>query len=94
MKAGRLLLLGALAVIVVLAIVVVTGGSSGATYKLTFETAGQLVNDNSVTVGGRRVGKITDIRLTNNNQAVVTVEIEEPYAPLHEGSSATIRANS
>ena len=94
MKAGRLLLLGALAVIVVLAIVVVTGGSSGATYKLTFETAGQLVNDNSVTVGGRRVGKITDIRLTNNNQAVVTVEIEEPYAPLHEGSSATIRATS
>ncbi len=94
MKAGRLLLLGALAVIVVLAIVVVTGGGSGATYKLTFETAGQLVNDNSVTVGGRRVGKITDIRLTNNNQAVVTVEIEEPYAPLHEGSSATIRATS
>lgn len=94
MKAGRLLLLGALAVIVVLAIVVVTGGGSGATYKLTFETAGQLVNDNSVTVGGRRVGKITDIRLTENNQAVVTVEIEEPYAPLHEGSSATIRATS
>ncbi|MFM9139041.1 MAG: MlaD family protein, partial [Solirubrobacterales bacterium] len=94
MKAGRLLLLGALAVIVVLAIVVLTGGSSGATYKLTFETAGQLVNDNSVTVGGRRVGKITDIRLTNDNQAVVTVEIEEPYAPLHEGSSAVIRATS
>ena len=94
MKAGRLLLLGAFAVIAVLAIVVFTGGGSAATYKLTFETAGQLVNDNSVTVGGRRVGKITDIRLTNNNQAVVTVEIEEPYAPLHEGSSATIRATS
>ena len=94
MKAGRLLLLGALAVIVVLVIVVVTGGSSAATYKLTFETAGQLVNDNSVQVGGRRVGKITDIRLTNNNQAVVTVEVDKPYAPLHEGTTATIRATS
>lgn len=94
MKSGRFLLLGAMAVIAVLIVVVVTGGGSNATYKLTFETAGQLVNDNSVQVGGRRVGKITDIRLTENNQAVVTVEIQEPYAPLTEGSSATIRATS
>ena len=94
MRAGRLLALAGLAAVVVLVIVVVTGGSSGTTYKLTFETAGQLVNDNSVQVGGRRVGKVTDIRLTDNNQAVVTVEINEPYAPLHEGSSATIRATS
>lgn len=94
MKAGRLLLLGAIAVIVVLAVVVLTGGSSSSTYKLTFETAGQLVNDNSVQVGGRRVGKITDIRLTNNNQAVVTVQVDQPYAPLHEGTTATIRATS
>ena len=94
MRAGRLLALAGLAAVVVLVIVVVTGGNSGTTYKLTFETAGQLVNDNSVQVGGRRVGKVTDIRLTDNNQAVVTVEINEPYAPLHEGSSATIRATS
>ena len=94
MKAGRLLLLGAVAVVAVLVFVVVGGGSSSATYKLTFETAGQLVNDNSVQVGGRRVGKITDIRLTNDNQAVVTVEIDKPYSPLHEGSTATIRATS
>lgn len=94
MKAGRLLLLGALAVIAILVVVIATGGSSAATYKLTFETAGQLVNDNSVQVGGRRVGKITDIRLTDNNQAVVTVQVNEPYAPLHEGTTATIRATS
>ena len=39
-----------------------------------FENAGQLVRDNDVQVGGRRVGSITDIELTDDNQAAVTVE--------------------
>ena len=94
MKPARIVTLLIAAVAVVLVVVVVFGGSSNPTYVLTFETAGQLVNDNDVQVGGRRVGKVTDIRLTANNQANVTIEVEAPYSPLHEGTTAIMRATS
>ena len=59
-----------------------------------FENAGQLVPDNDVQVGGRRVGSITEIELTEDNQAAVKIKVEEPYAPLREGTEATIRLTS
>jgi phospholipid/cholesterol/gamma-HCH transport system substrate-binding protein len=69
-------------------------GSPGHEYTFVFENAGQLVRDNDVQVGGRRVGSITDIELTDDNQAAVTVKVEEPFAPLREGTEATIRLTS
>ena len=69
-------------------------GSPGHEYTFVFENAGQLVRDNDVQVGGRRVGSITDIELTEDNQAAVTVKVEEPFAPLREGTEATIRLTS
>jgi phospholipid/cholesterol/gamma-HCH transport system substrate-binding protein len=69
-------------------------GSPGHEYTFVFENAGQLVRDNDVQVGGRRVGSIKDIELTDDNQAAVTVEVEEPFAPLREGTEATIRLTS
>ena len=94
MKPARIVTLLVAAVAVVLVVIVFSGGSSNPTYLMTFETAGQLVNDNDVQVGGRRVGKVSNIELTANNQATVTVEVEEPYAPLHEGTTAVMRATS
>ena len=44
------------------------GGNGEHTYRLTFETAGQLVNDNDVQIGGRRIGSVKKIELTDNNQ--------------------------
>ena len=94
MKPARVVTLLVAAVAVVLAAVVLFGGSSNPTYVLTFQTAGQLVKDNDVQVGGRRVGKVSAIELTADNQANVTIEVQEPYAPLHEGTTAIMRATS
>jgi len=69
-------------------------GSGGTEYTLLFENAGQLVPDNDVQVGGRRIGSVKSIELTPDNQAAVKVSVEEPYAPLREGTDATIRLTS
>jgi phospholipid/cholesterol/gamma-HCH transport system substrate-binding protein len=94
MTIARGAVLGALlAVVAVLAIILLSGGG-GTEYKLVFQNAGQLVRGNDVQIGGRRVGIVEDILLTNDNQAEVVVSVEEPYAPLHEGTEATIRLTS
>ena len=80
--------------VAILAWLLVLRGSPGHEYTFVFENAGQLVRDNDVQVGGRRVGSIKEIELTDDNQAAVTVEVEEPFAPLREGTEATIRLTS
>ena len=69
-------------------------GGGDARYDLVFQNAGQLVKDDDVQVGGRRIGSIREIKLTDDNQARVHVKIQEPYAPLHEGTTAIIRPTS
>jgi phospholipid/cholesterol/gamma-HCH transport system substrate-binding protein len=66
----------------------------GTEYTLLFQNAGQLVTDDDVQVGGRRVGSIRAIELTEDNQAAIKVVVEEPYAPLREGTQAVIRLTS
>ncbi|MBI5104225.1 MAG: MCE family protein [Solirubrobacterales bacterium] len=94
MTAARGLAIGALVVAVVVVAVLLLGGSNAHEYTLKFQNAGQLVKDNDVQIGGRRIGRVADIRLTDDNQAEVDIEVEEPYAPLHEGTTAIIRATS
>jgi len=86
---------GALALVVALALwMLLLRGDSGTEYTLLFQNAGQLVNDNDVQVAGRRVGSVTDIELTDDNQAAVTITVQEPFAPLREGTEAVIRLTS
>jgi phospholipid/cholesterol/gamma-HCH transport system substrate-binding protein len=94
MNAARGVALGALVVAVVVVAVVLLGGEETHTYTLDFDNAGQLVKDDDVQIGGRRIGSIKEIELTDDNLARVTIEVQEPYAPLHEGTTATIRATS
>jgi phospholipid/cholesterol/gamma-HCH transport system substrate-binding protein len=70
------------------------GGGGGYRVDAVFESAGQLVNGNQVRVGGANIGTISDIELDDAAQAVVTMEIDDEFAPLHEGTQATIRATS
>ena len=85
----------ALALAVALAIwLLLFRGPSGIEYTLVFQNAGQLVTDDDVQVGGRRVGSVREIELTDDNQAAVKVVVEEPYAPLREGTRAVIRLTS
>jgi phospholipid/cholesterol/gamma-HCH transport system substrate-binding protein len=66
----------------------------GTEYTLLFQNAGQLVNDNDVQIAGRRVGSVRDIELTDDNRAAVTISVQEPFAPLREGTEAVIRLTS
>jgi len=94
LTSARALTFGALAVAVVIVVVVLLSGGGGHRYHLLFQNAGQLVKDDDVQVGGRRIGSVREISLTNSNQADVTIEVEDGFAPLHEGTAATIRQTS
>jgi phospholipid/cholesterol/gamma-HCH transport system substrate-binding protein len=94
MTIARGAVLGALLAVVAVLVIILLSGSGGAEYKLIFQNAGQLVRGDDVQIGGRRVGNVDDILLTDNNEAEVVVTVEKPYAPLHEGTQATIRLTS
>jgi phospholipid/cholesterol/gamma-HCH transport system substrate-binding protein len=91
---ARVVAIAALVAAVALAALAMFG--NGGSYKVhaVFENAGQLVEGNEVRVGGQPIGTITDIDLDDSAQAVVTMEVEEDLAPLHAGTTATIRSTS
>ena len=78
---------------VVVALVLFTGGSS---YEVTaeFQNASQLVKGSQVVVAGVPTGQVTDIALGDHGQALVTFTVSDPYEPLREGTTATIRSYS
>ncbi|MEA2422986.1 MAG: phospholipid/cholesterol/gamma-HCH transport system substrate-binding protein [Thermoleophilaceae bacterium] len=80
------------AAVVVVALLLFTGGSSY-TVKVEFENAGQLVKGNQVQVGGRPIGTVSKISLTDSGLAEIEITLDE-LAPLHEGTSAVIRSTS
>ncbi len=89
---ARLAAIGAL-VLVAIAILVLllsSGGNSNH-YRLLFETGGQLVKGNQVLIGGVPVGGVDDVKLTDNGQAQVDISVDRP---LHQGTTAIIRATS
>ena len=93
MTVARAAAAGALALAVVLAVwLLLFKGDGGTEYTLIFQNAGQLVKDDDVQVGGRRIGSVRDIELTENNQAAIKIVVQEPYAPLREGTTAIIRS--
>ena len=95
MTVARAAAVGALALAVALAVwLLLFKGPGGTEYTLVFQNAGQLVKDDNVQVGGRRIGSVRDIELTENNLAAIKISVEEPYAPLREGTQAVIRLTS
>src|SRR5215207_3190374 len=94
MTVARGAAIGALVLAIVVVGFIFLTRDGGTEYKLRFQTAGQLVNDDDVQIGGRRIGSIKKIELTDDNQAEITIEVEDAYAPLHDGTAATIRASS
>jgi phospholipid/cholesterol/gamma-HCH transport system substrate-binding protein len=94
MTLARGLALAALGVAVVAVAWLLMNGDGGTDYKVRFQTATLLVKDNDVQVGGRRIGSIKDIELTDDNEAEVTINVSDEFAPLHEGTRAAVRATS
>ena len=93
MTLARGLAAGAVVIAVVVAVLLLTGGNKHE-YTLMFQSAGQLVKDNDVQIGGRRIGRVAEIKLADNNLAEIRIQVDEPYAPLHQGTTATIRSGS
>jgi phospholipid/cholesterol/gamma-HCH transport system substrate-binding protein len=91
---ARILALAALIAAVALAALAMFGGSDPYRVKAVFQNAGQLVPGNEVRVGGQPIGSISDIQLDDSANAIVTMEVGDVVAPLHEGTTATIRATS
>jgi len=90
---NRALAFGALVLaIVVVAVVLLGGGASDYKVQARFADAGQLVKGDLVEVGGRPVGKVTALRLTDNGQADVELTVsDDAISPLHQGTIASIR---
>jgi phospholipid/cholesterol/gamma-HCH transport system substrate-binding protein len=91
---ARVIAVAALVAVIALAALAMFGGGGSYTVHAVFDNAGQLVPGNEVRVGGRAVGTITDIGLDSSANAVVTMKVDDDVAPLHEGTTATIRTTS
>jgi phospholipid/cholesterol/gamma-HCH transport system substrate-binding protein len=88
----RVIAIAALAIAACAVAVAILGSGSSYTIHTRFVDAGQLVKGNLVEVGGRPIGKVSDIRLTDDNQADLELRItDREFRPLHEGTAATIR---
>ncbi len=91
---GRIAAIVALGVAaVVVGLLLFRGGSS---YEITaeFQNASQLVPGSQVVVAGVPTGTVSDIALGDHGQALVTFSVDSPYAPLRQGTTATIRSYS
>jgi phospholipid/cholesterol/gamma-HCH transport system substrate-binding protein len=86
--------IGSLLAAIVAVGVLMFGGGGGTTYHVRLQNASQLVKGNQVQVAGKRVGKITDIELSDDNRADVTINVEDSFAPLHQGTKAIVRVVS
>jgi len=78
---------------VVLVALLLFGGVGGGGYEVTakFINAGQLVKGNPVQTGGTAIGTVKDIKITDDGQAAIRFELKPEYAPLREGTRASIR---
>ncbi len=93
-RLARIAALGGIAAAAALAAVLMFGSQGGYGVAATFANAGQLVVGNPVQVGGTPVGSVTAIELTDDGQARIEMEIDGDVVPLHEGTTAVIRATS
>jgi phospholipid/cholesterol/gamma-HCH transport system substrate-binding protein len=75
---------------VVTAVILISGGGG---YKVTaqFEAASKLVPGNQVVIGAQPMGSVEEVRLGPDGQANVTLSIDDEYAPLRRGTTATVR---
>lgn len=87
-------LVALVAAVAIIAMLLLGGPGDGYQVKAQFENASQLVRGNLVQVSGMPAGKVEDIRLTPDGQAELTLSIDDDYAPLRQGTLATVRQAS
>lgn len=84
--------LGAVLVVLLLVAGVVMLWGDGSAYRVQFlmPTATDLVVGDRVLVKGEVAGSVHDVEVHNNRDALVTVDLDDGYAPLHQGTTARI----
>lgn len=70
------------------------GGSAPYRVQAEFVNASQLVPGNEVVAADVAIGSVSEIELTPDNRALVTLEIDADHAPLPLGVEATVRSGS
>jgi phospholipid/cholesterol/gamma-HCH transport system substrate-binding protein len=92
---GRVAAVAAVTIAVIAVAVILLSGGSSYTVKAVFLNASQIVSGDLVEVAGNNIGTVSDISLTPNGQAQLTLDIQNSnYQPLHAGTTATIREAS
>jgi len=93
-SAGRVT--AVIAIVVVAVVLVMFAGGGGDEYEVTaeFQNASQLVKGNQIMVGGLAAGSVKEIELGEDGEALVTFTVEEDFAPLPRGTTATVRMGS
>jgi phospholipid/cholesterol/gamma-HCH transport system substrate-binding protein len=92
---GRTAAIAALGIAVIAVAYVLLSGGSSYQVKAIFTDASQIVSGDQVEVGGNAVGTVSNIALTPNGQAALTLSINNStFDPLHQGTTATIRLAS
>lgn len=90
--ATRVLAVTSLALAVAVVAVVTLGGSGSYEIRARFVDAGQLVRGGLVEVGGRKVGTVSALELTDDGRADAVLSIDDDdITPLREGTKAAIR---
>jgi phospholipid/cholesterol/gamma-HCH transport system substrate-binding protein len=92
---GRYVALGAIGVVVVAVAILLLSGGSSYQVKAIFTNASQIVSGDEVQVSGSAIGTVSNIELTSNGQAELTLTINNStFRPLHEGTHAIVRQAS
>jgi phospholipid/cholesterol/gamma-HCH transport system substrate-binding protein len=63
-------------------------------FQITFPTADGLVGGSDVLEAGSKIGTISAIEPTQDNSALVTLQVSDDHWPLHRGLTADIRPKS
>ena len=92
---GRIAAVAAVGIAVVAVVVILLSSGSDYTVKAVFQDASQIVSGDLVQVSGNAVGTVSNIALTPDGQAQLTLDIsDKTYDPLRVGTIATVREAS
>jgi phospholipid/cholesterol/gamma-HCH transport system substrate-binding protein len=92
---GRVAAVSAIVLAIVVVAVIVLSGGSSYQVKARFANASQIVSGDLVEVAGNQVGTVSNIALTPDGQAQLTLTIDnKSFSPLRRGTQATIRQAS
>jgi phospholipid/cholesterol/gamma-HCH transport system substrate-binding protein len=92
---GRAAAIGAVVIVAVVVAIIVLAGGSSYQVKAIFTDASQIVSGDQVQVSGNTIGTVSNVELTPNGQAALTLSIKDSlYQPLRKGTEATVRLTS